>query len=415
MRQEIQNLREQRAKLIFDAQELLKAENLSPEDEVRFDGMISEADAMLGRIAREEWLLDAVRSVEKPVNNRIGIEGNPLEVRQDNQPGLENAEAFRSWMRYGMDGLTPEQRGLMAKAISSLPVEARDQAVGTGAAGGFLVPQEFFTQLEVALKAFGGMRIASTIIPTASGAALPMPTANDTSVVGSILGENIAASRQDVAFGQVSLGSYMYTSGIVAVSLQLLQDSAINVDSFVIERIAERIARIQNTHFTIGTGTGQPRGVVIDAFLGKTGTTGQTTSIIYDDLVDTLHSLDPAYRPKAKWMLHDQSLKIVKKLKDTTGRPLWMPGVALREPDTLLGYEYVINQYVATMAANAKSVLFGDFSRYYIRDVLGVQLLRLNERFADQLQVGFLAFARADGRLLDAGTKPIVYYANSAT
>ena len=67
------------------------------------------------------------------------------------------------------------------------------------------------------------------------------------------------------------------------------------------------------------------------------------------------------------------------------------------------------------MAANAKSILFGDFTRYYVRIVLGMQLMRLVERYADALQIGFLAFMRADGNLLDAGTHPIVYYSNSAT
>ena len=145
------------------------------------------------------------------------------------------------------------------------------------------------------------------------------------------------------------------------------------------------------------------------------GQVGQTTSVIYEDLVDLEHSVDPAYRAEAEFMFHDDTLKVLKKLKDADGRPLWLPGVAVREPDTILGYNYVINQDMPIMAANAKSILFGDFSKYMIRDVMDLMLLRLVERYADFAQVGFIAFSRHDGDLLDAGTNPIKHYANSAT
>ena len=149
--------------------------------------------------------------------------------------------------------------------------------------------------------------------------------------------------------------------------------------------------------------------------LGKTGTTGQTTSVIYDDLVDLTHSVDPAYRAGAKFMMNDSSLKVVRKLKDSQNRPLWEPSVQAGVPDSLLGFPVVTNQDVATMAANAKSILFGRLDKYKTRIVKDVTILRLVERFAENLQVAFLLFMRADGALLDAGTNPVKYYANSAT
>jgi HK97 family phage major capsid protein len=117
-------------------------------------------------------------------------------------------------------------------------------------------------------------------------------------------------------------------------------------------------------------------------------------------------------------MMHDKSLAAVKKIKDTQGHPIWatgLSGFASPSPDTLFGYPYVVNQDVAQMAANAKSVLFGDFSNYFIRDALDVTLIRLDERYADTLEVGFIAFQRTDGNLINAGTNPVKYYANSAT
>jgi HK97 family phage major capsid protein len=114
-------------------------------------------------------------------------------------------------------------------------------------------------------------------------------------------------------------------------------------------------------------------------------------------------------------MMSDTALKLVKKLKDGIGRPLWMPGLAVKEPDTINSYPYVINQDMATPAASAKPVVFGDFTNYFMRRVAGVQVLRLTERFADSNQVAFLAFQRWDGQLIDAGTHPVKYLQNSAS
>jgi len=207
----------------------------------------------------------------------------------------------------------------------------------------------------------------------------------------------------------------MYTSKIVRISFQLLQDSAFDLESWLARKLGIRIARITNEHFTVGTGTSQPEGVVTGASQGKVGASGQTTSVTYPDLVDLEHSVDRAYRTNGQWMFHDSSLKALKKMEDSQNRPLWLPGIAQREPDMILGKPYIVNNDMPEMAASAKSILFGDFSAYCIRDVLGVQLLRLVERYADYLQVGFLAFARHDGGMLDAGTGPIKYYQNSAT
>jgi HK97 family phage major capsid protein len=185
------------------------------------------------------------------------------------------------------------------------------------------------------------------------------------------------------------------------------------VAEFLGSALGTRIGRITNRDFTLGTGSANPNGIVNAATLGKTGATGQQASVIYGDLVDLEHSVDPAYRAGARFMMHDQSLKVIKKLVDSQGRPLWMPGLVGGAPDTILGYPFTINQDLATMATSAKSILFGDFSKYIIRDVAEVSVLRLDERFAEFHQVAFLAFARVDGDLLDAGTNPVKWYANT--
>jgi HK97 family phage major capsid protein len=167
-----------------------------------------------------------------------------------------------------------------------------------------------------------------------------------------------------------------------------------------------RLGRAINAHFTTGTGGGtQPEGVVTGAqSYGTTATgAGNVIGITYDNLVNLKDAVDPAYRDNAEWMFNDATLKIVKQIKDSQNRPLWQQDMALGERPTILGYPYVVNQDMAVMAASAKSVLFGDFSYYLIRDVQDVRLLRLDERYADYLQSGFLAFLRTDGLLANAG------------
>jgi HK97 family phage major capsid protein len=209
------------------------------------------------------------------------------------------------------------------------------------------------------------------------------------------------------------LQAYKYSSKSVLASVEFLQDSSINAMDFIGTQLAIRIGRIQNDEFTVGTGSSQPNGIVTAATTSSVTASGQT-SCTYDNLVDVIHSVDPAYRRNGRWMLHDSALKMIKKVKvlqysgDLVGAPLWVPGVNSL-PNTILEYPYTINQSLATVATGTKSLLFGDMSKYLIRDCREVTLIRLDERYADYHQVGFLAFARSDGDLLDAGTHPVKY------
>jgi HK97 family phage major capsid protein len=256
---------------------------------------------------------------------------------------------------------------------------------------------------------------SSSLISTEGGNPLNWPTSDGTSEVGEIVGENAPATGQDITFGTVALPVFKYSSKKIALPLELIQDSAIDVVSFVVNRLATRIARIQNTHFTVGTGTTQPDGIVPKAGLGKTGATGQTLTITYDDLVDLKHSVNRAYRSGASFMVNDRSVAVMSKLKDTTGRHIWEYSLTAGAPDRLLGHPVLVNDDVAQMAANAKSVIFGDLSKYHIRDVAGSTTMRRfdDSAFALNGQVGLCGWTRSGGNLLEPAA--VKYYANSAT
>ena len=453
------DMREQRLRLHEQAQAILtkvkdeKRETLTVEETAEFDRIHAEIDALKATIDRLERSEAMERELSEPAPRRTEPNRPAVEPpahlpatqasRHIETTEEDRLEGFRAWLMAGSDlrpTITPQQAEIARRVGFDLSVRQCDirlshrplkrvqdaekwtqvfnyraQGVATGPAGAFAVPDETMRALEVALLTYGGMRQVATVFRTDRGADLPIPTVNDTTQSGVLLGENSTVATQDVVFAQLVLQAFKYSSKMILVSVELLQDNVINLAQFLGDALGTRIGRITNSHFTTGTGSGQPNGVVTAATSGKVGTTGQTLSVIYDDLVDLEHAVDPAYRIGASWMMHDSSLKVVKKLKDTTGRPLWLPGMAVNAPDTILGYPFVINQDVAVMAANAKSILFGAFDKYLIRDTTQISLLRLDERFADFHQVAFLAFSRHDGDLLNAGTNPVKYYANSAT
>jgi HK97 family phage major capsid protein len=174
--------------------------------------------------------------------------------------------------------------------------------------------------------------------------------------------------------------------------------------------LGERIARRQNNKYTIGVGTTDFQGVVVGASLG--GTFAGVAAITADELYDVQHSVDPAYRksPKCAWMFNDTTFKLVRKLKDSQNRYLFEPALTAGAPDMLLGKPIAINPDVASPATGLKTVVFGDFSKFIIRDVRNLVIRRLNERYADADQVGFIGWYRGDSLLVSASAVALVYW-----
>ena len=257
---------------------------------------------------------------------------------------------------------------------------------------------------------FGGMREAADVIRTGTAGQLTFPTVNDTANAATLVTEATQTTTSvDPTFSSMTLDAYTYRS-FVLVSREFMQDWQFDVNAYINEALATRLARGLNTAFTTGTGSSQPNGLVTATT--SSGTMGSGTAASITDLTLLEHSVDPAYRRGAKWMGHDTFLRLLKRMVDTNGQPIWHLGIDGRAPDTIYGYPFVVNQDVAQhTSAGSKVLLFGDFKKYKIRDVLGGDagpvILRLNERYADYGQVGFFLFSRHDGDLLDAGTDPV--------
>lgn len=304
-----------------------------------------------------------------------------------------------------VDRDTPEIRAAFDRYIrggSPAGLEYRALAVGTDSAGGYAVPDLFRNEIQKTMKAFGGVREVATVITTDSGQNLEWPTFDGTAQVGAILAENTQVAELDPAFGIASLDSYLWSSKLTRVPIQLTQDSAIDMESFLRDALAERIARAQNVKFTVGTGTGEPDGVAVGATVGVTA--ASATVITADELISLYHSVDPAYRANFTFMMNDAIVATVRKLKEaTTNAYIWQPGLQAGIPDSLLGRPVVVNQDMdASLATTDIAVLGGDFKKYYvIRDVRSFELMVLKERYADYHQYGYLGFARGDGTKAD--------------
>lgn len=312
--------------------------------------------------------------------------------------------------------LNTEELALVPRQIARSGRAGAEQRMSTSATeGAELIPEGFIPNWEIALLAISQMRNFVDVMRTASGNDLPWPTTDDSSNAGELLAEEAAAAEQDVATGSVIFQAYKYSSKIVKISAELLQDSAFNMTAMLGSLLGTRIARITNTHFTTGTGSAQPNGIVTAAT--QAFVMASASVIDPDEIVRMPYEIDPAYQsaPGAGWMIHNAIIKLIRLLRDDsggagTGQYLWKAGLAGGEPDTLAGYPICVNQDMASaVAVNAKIALFGDLKKYKIRDAGTIRLKHLVELYAANDQEGFIAFSRHDGDLLDAGTNPIKY------
>jgi HK97 family phage major capsid protein len=397
----IQDAREQLAAKNKDVRALVLAVD---QDQSAIDAGFAEIERIEARIANIEKM--NTKAFEDNANDVV-IDVLAKSATDKRSPVIA---AFHNMLRVGKNAITAEDRALIMNTMSTT----------TNSEGGFTVATEVASEVVKLLKDFGGMRQVARQITTDLGNPLNYPTSDATAEKGRIVAENATVTRTDPSFGSVSLNVFKYSSDDVAVPIELLMDSAIDIQSLVIDILVSRIGRIQNDHFTTGTGSSQPRGAATGASTGITAanSTSQVTAILADTLFSVQHSLDPAYRANAVWMFNDATMLLIRRLKDSQNRYLFVPGydsgVPGGVPATLLGSPIQVNQSMADMAASARSILYGDFSRYIIRDALDLTFYRFDDSaFTRNGQIGFLAFARSGGNLVD--TSAVKAFINAAS
>jgi HK97 family phage major capsid protein len=409
----IKELREKQAKIVAEARERLdlidKADEARAKElETQHDAAMAEYDLLEKKIEREEKVAglearaEAHRKKQRPVNPDSEARG------EDEGEKPTYRTVFLKFLASGADphALEPEERAMLRQGFDpQADREFRTQTAGTNSAGGYTVPTELFNEIVKSMAATGPMYDPAVTreITTSGGNPIKVPTVDDTSKSAGLHTEGAALTddnSEDVTFGQKSLDAYVYDTEFLKISMELLQDSAFNVESFIGELLGERLGRKANSILTIGTGSSQPNGIVTASTLGVTA--AATGAITFDEIIDLEHAVDPAYRasPKAAYMFNDGVLKAIRKLKDGNGQYIWQMGdVQKGVPPSLNGRRYYINQAMASLATGNKTMIFGDLGKYFVRKIGSPVIGVLRERFWPDL--GMAGLVRLDGELSD--------------
>ena len=385
-------LRGQRAELIKNATEIVEAaqkegRSLNAEEKSKFDAM--EADA---RSIKEQ-----IDTLERAADLKKELAAN-AEAREA-APKATRKGVFTKYLRNGMGALNSSERSMMAEMRGT-----NTQIAGTDSLGGFLIPQDFSDELDIATLFTGEVERLAKKLDTAGGALLDYPTINDTATDAGLTAEAAAVTVQDMTFANAQLSAYNYASQ-GRVSMQLLQDNAFDLNAFLAEAMGERIARATNAAFTTGTGSSQPQGIITGSAAGKTA--ASATAIVADDILDLIYSIDPSYRNKPTFglMAHDNVIASIRQLGlgSANDFPIFIPSMEAGTPDKLFGYNiYYNNDMESSIATGKKTLLAADFSKFVVRSAGGVQFVRLSERYMDELEVGYVCYARKDSKVLDS-------------
>lgn len=387
LRDRRQNVWEQAKKLADVASEDNRA--FSAEEQSSWDEMNSELDALDRRI---KAVVEGEQRAKDTEEAFAKLEGKPAEGETKSRSDGE----LRSFLR----GESGAPRFYDVKPNG--PVNFRDLVKGTATAGGDTVPTSFFDRLmEHLIENSALLQTNPTVLNTGSGENIQVPktTAHSTGV---IVGEGAAIPESDPAFGQVTLGAFKY-GALIQVARELIDDTGVDLEGYLARQAGRAIGNAFGTDMVTGTGTSEPRGVVTDATVGVTGGTGVVGAFTSDDLIDLFHSVIAPYRASssAHWVLSDQGVAAARKIKDSTGQYIWQPGLQADQPDVLLGKPVVVDPNVADPALSAKSVVFGDFSTYFVRLAGGVRFERSDEFAFNTDLVTFRALLRADAALVD--------------
>lgn len=262
--------------------------------------------------------------------------------------------------------------------------------------GGYLVPIEFERQIITGLEEANIIRTIAKTITTSAERKIPVAATHTTA---KWTAENAVITESTPTFDQKTIDAFKLTD-LVKVSLELLQDSMFDLESYIAAELARAFGVAEEEAFCVGTGTGQPTGIFTENG-GTVGVTaGSATAITVDDLIDLVYSLKSPYRRNAVFLMKDITVSSLRKLKDSNGAYLWQPSVQVGQPDRLLGYPLYTSPYVPAATADALPIAFGDFANYWIADRMGRTVQRLNELYAGNGQVGFISTERVDGKVI---------------
>lgn len=386
--EELQKLRETRATEINEARRILdKADeekrSLTAEENEQYDKIMSSVDEAGARIAKEERMAKLEKELTAPTGRTVvtPVDGDKRSVKD-----MEGAMFYDK----------PEYRSAFLTAIrTGNSKEVRSLIVGNAPKGGFFVPTTVEKTIRAILENENVMRRLCNVQSSNSDVEYPFEEDYGQAYWA---GEEEEATESDIEFSKGMIQSHKLMT-LIKVSDEMLSDSSYPIESHIGKAFGRRYARKEEPSFIKGDGSGKPRGFILDSAVGVT--TGSTTAITADELIDLYHSLPRYHRSGAVWLMSDLTAKLIRKLKNaTTGDYMWQPGLKAGQPDMLLGKVVEISDDMDEATAALKPIAFGDFKEYTIMDRMNATLQRLIEKYATSGQVGFLGKKRVDGKLM---------------
>ncbi|WP_031555305.1 phage major capsid protein [Oribacterium sp. FC2011] len=347
---------------------------LSAEDNETYGRMEKEIEDLTNAIDRQQRAEAREAELSKPVNSPITA--RPAKQEEDKPGRASNAykEDFGAHLR----GKAPLHNVL---------------SEGVQADGGYLVPEEFERQIVMGLDEANVVRSLAKVITTSAERKIPVAATHSTAAWTA---ENGAYTPSDPSFDQKTIDAFKLTD-LVKVSIELLQDSMFDLESYIASEFARAFGIAEEEAFCVGTGTGQPTGI----FTANGGQVGvDNANLSADELISLVYALKSPYRRNAKFLMNEKTVSTIRKFKDGNGAYLWQPSLQADEPDKLLGYELYTSPYVPEANAGAYAIAFGDFKNYWIADRSGRTVQRLNELYSTNGQVGFVATERVDGKVI---------------
>jgi HK97 family phage major capsid protein len=377
MRKQIKDLHERAGKLINDMRVINdtafgEKRAFTNEENAKYEAMEKDFDSVQREIKRIESLIQRDEFMKQTPPSA----GLDLSAKNENEQVRAYKNAFFGYVR----GASPDA------------ILKRDFNEGTAADGGYTVPTDFQARVIEELGKTTLMRQLASVMSTESLTLIPTEASIPTFAW---IAEKGTYGETDAKFGQISISAFKL-GGILKISNELLQDSGIDIESYILRKAVQGIGYNEEDAFINGNGTGKPTGV-INATVGLT--TASASAVAADEIIDFFYSLDTRYRVNAKWLISDGLEKAIRKLKDTTGQYLWQPSVQVGAPSTILGKQVFTSPFLSGLGASKIPAIFGDFSYYQIADRGNIAILRLNELYAATGQVGFRVDKRVDGKI----------------
>lgn len=354
---------------------------LSTEDAATYAAMEQKVKDYGAEIARLQEMEAMEQELAKPVNTPLT--GKPMSTTEKPEKTGRASEAYKQAM------LTALRTNF--RQVSNVLSE------GVDANGGYLVPEEYDHRLIDILDEENVMRKLGTRITTSGEHKINIAA---TKPAAAWIEEGGALTFGDATFDQIILDAHKLHVAI-KVTEELLYDNAFNLENYIMQQFGKALANAEEDAFINGTGTGQPLGILAATGGADVGVMAKSaTAITADEIIDLIYSLKRPYRKSAAFLLNDQTLAAIRKLKDNYGQYLWQPSLQAGEPDRILGYAAYTSPYFPAVAAGKAAVAFGDFSYYNIGDRGTRSFAELKELFAGNGMVGFVAKERVDGKLV---------------